>query len=58
MLSRNCDGCSQFRACNKRYGKVAKGGLVYCPNGTAHLVDEDSLCQCEDLYLKNLEMFQ
>jgi hypothetical protein len=58
MLSRDCDGCSQFRACSKRYRRVTKGDRVYCLNGTAHLVDEDSLFQCEDLYLKNIEMFQ
>ncbi len=40
MLSRDCDGCSQLKACNKRYGKVTKGEKVYCPDGTAHLVDE------------------
>ena len=37
MLSRDCDGCSQLKACKKRYTKVAKGGKVYCPDGTAHL---------------------
>ena len=42
MLSRDCDGCSQFKACSKRYSKVGKGGKVYCPDGTAHLVDEDA----------------
>jgi hypothetical protein len=57
MLSRDCDGCSQFRACSKRYGRVAKGGKVYCPNGTAHLVDE-STSQCNDLYLQHIELFQ
>ena len=40
MLSRDCDGCSQFRACGIRYSKVEKGEKVYCPDGTAHLVDE------------------
>jgi hypothetical protein len=42
MLSRDCDGCSQLKACSKRYSKVDKGGKVYCPDGTAHLVDEDT----------------
>jgi hypothetical protein len=41
MLSRDCGGCSQFKACSKRYSKVEKGGKVYCPDGTAHLVDEN-----------------
>jgi hypothetical protein len=40
MLSRDCDGCSQQKACSVRYKKVTKGGKVYCPDGTAHLVDE------------------
>jgi len=30
-----------MKACSKRYSKVGKGGKVYCPNGTAHLVDEN-----------------
>ena len=41
MLSRDCDGCSQFKACSKRYSKVLKDEKVYCPDGTAHLVDEN-----------------
>jgi hypothetical protein len=40
MLSRDCDGCSQMKCCSKRYRRVAKGGKVYCADGTAHLVDE------------------
>jgi hypothetical protein len=39
MLSRDCDGCSQMKACGKRYLIVEKGNCVYCPDGTAHLVD-------------------
>ena len=39
MLSRNCDGCSQMKPCNRRYVVVEKGNYVYCPDGTAHLVD-------------------
>lgn len=42
MLSRDCDGCSQMKACSQRYRKVVKGGKVYCPDGTAHLVDEET----------------
>ena len=45
MLSRDCDGCSQMKACSKRYNKVGKGGKVYCPDGTAHLVDEETEVQ-------------
>jgi hypothetical protein len=39
LLSRDCDGCSQMRSCNQRYCVVEKGDKVYCPDGTAHLVD-------------------
>ena len=39
MLSRDCDGCSQMRACGRRYLIVDKGNRVFCPDGTAHLVD-------------------
>jgi hypothetical protein len=41
VLSRDCDGCSQMKECSKRYHKVVKGGKVYCPHGTVHLVDEE-----------------
>jgi len=58
MLSRDCDGCSQLRACSKRYRKVAKGGKVYCSDGTAHLVDEDAVTQNIDLIEQNTEMCQ
>ena len=40
MLSRDCDGCTQLQVCRGRYLRVAKGEKVYCPDGTAHLVDE------------------
>jgi hypothetical protein len=30
-----------MKACGKRYRKVGKGEKVYCPDGTAHLVDAD-----------------
>jgi len=43
MLSRDCDGCSQFRECAKRFKKAGKGEKVYCPDGTAHLVDDASI---------------
>jgi hypothetical protein len=42
MLSRDCDGCSQLKSCKNRYKKVTKGEKVYCPDGTAHLVDQDN----------------
>lgn len=56
MLSRDCDGCSQLKACSKRYRKVVKGGKVYCPDGTAHLVDEDALTQNIDLIEQQIEL--
>jgi hypothetical protein len=43
MLSRDCDGCSQLRACRIRYRKVGKGEKVYCADGTVHLVDKDTV---------------
>jgi len=39
MLSRDCDGCSQMRLCGRRFYVAEKGDRVYCPDGTAHLVD-------------------
>ncbi|MCW3995218.1 MAG: hypothetical protein NWE98_03590 [Candidatus Bathyarchaeota archaeon] len=40
MLSRDCDGCAlQLYDCKRRYAKVQSGEKVYCPDGTAHLVD-------------------
>ena len=43
MLSRDCDGCSKLKECCKRYQKAVKGEKVYCPDGTAHLIDCDSV---------------
>ena len=43
LLSRDCDGCSNMKLCGKRYYKVEKGEKVYCPDGTAHLVDYASI---------------
>jgi hypothetical protein len=40
MLSRDCDGCGQLEPCTKRYNTVTKSEKVYCPDGTAHLVDQ------------------
>ncbi len=40
MLSRDCDGCTQIHICSERYKQVARNGKVYCPDGTAHLVDQ------------------
>ena len=41
MLSRDCDGCGQRQSCSRRYRLVTVevGSKVYCPDGTAHLVD-------------------
>jgi hypothetical protein len=49
VLSRDCDGCSQFKACSRRYSNVAKGEKVYCPDGTAHLIDEGTEIQVASL---------
>jgi len=40
MISRYCDGCGLQRPCIKRYHKVRLGEKAYCPDGTAHLVDQ------------------
>ena len=37
-----------MKACIQRYRKVNKGGKVYCPDGTTHLVDENLTCQIID----------
>lgn len=58
MLSRDCDGCSQFKPCSKRYRAVSKGEKVYCVDGTAHLVDKDAIAQNADLYEQYIELFQ
>jgi hypothetical protein len=42
MLSRDCDGCSQMKACQRRFMVVVVGEKVYCADGTAHLVDGGS----------------
>jgi hypothetical protein len=40
MLSRDCDGCErQLFECKRRFAQVSLGGKVFCPDGTAHLVD-------------------
>jgi hypothetical protein len=40
MLSRDCDGCGrQNFDCRRRFAKVDLGEKVFCPDGTAHLVD-------------------
>jgi len=43
VLSRDCDGCSLQHMCSERYRLVGKGEKVYCPDGTAHLVDQDNI---------------
>ena len=58
MLSRDCDGCTLLKDCSKRYHKTLKGDKVYCPDGTAHLIDDSSTVQCPDLYLVHLETIQ
>jgi len=39
-----------MKACSTRYRKVGKGEKVYCPDGTAHLVDENIECSAAGLY--------
>ena len=58
MLSRDCDGCSQLEKCSKRYKMARKGEKVYCSDGTAHLIDQDTIVENNDLYEQNIEMFQ
>jgi hypothetical protein len=41
MLSRDCDGCEMLPMCSERYRRVGKHEKVYCPDGTAHLVDQN-----------------
>jgi len=43
MLSRDCDGCSVMQQCKERFQRVGKDEKVYCPDGTAHLVDTQPL---------------
>jgi hypothetical protein len=42
MLSRDCDGCCVLKECGKRYKRALKGDKVYCPDGTAHLIDQQA----------------
>ena len=43
MLSRDCDGCSNRKECHSRFERAKKGDKVYCPDGTAHLIDNSSI---------------
>jgi len=43
MLSRDCDGCCKLKECSARYRKAIVGEKVYCPDGTAHLIDSGSV---------------
>jgi len=49
MISRDCDGCSNIKECSVRYKKALKGDKVYCPDGTAHLIDCHSVAQSTDV---------
>ncbi|MCW4028942.1 MAG: hypothetical protein NWE92_04770 [Candidatus Bathyarchaeota archaeon] len=50
MLSRDCDGCSNLKPCSKRYQRTRHGDKVYCPDGTAHLIDSDSVPQNPEMF--------
>jgi hypothetical protein len=40
VLSKNCEGCAlQQTECKKRFNKAQIWDKVYCPDGTAHLID-------------------
>ena len=40
VLSRDCDGCErQLFECKRRFSHVCLGEKVFCPDGTANLVD-------------------
>lgn len=43
-LSRDCDACEQRKLCETRFKKVdgVNDRRVFCPDGTAHLVDAGS----------------
>jgi hypothetical protein len=57
MLSRDCDGCPKLKECSRRYQKAMKDDKVYCPDGTAHLIDNYSINQSPDV-ICFLEAFQ
>jgi len=60
MLSRDCDGCSKLKECRKRYQRALKGDKVYCPDGTAHLIDSSSINQSPDVicFLQAFQWFK
>ncbi len=40
MLSKDCDGCGRMLfECKQRFKQAQTGDKVYCPDGTAHLID-------------------
>ncbi len=39
MLSKDCDGCECQPDCKRRFAQAKVGDKVYCPDGTAHLID-------------------
>lgn len=43
MLSLDCQGCQHMRECARRFILARVGDKVYCPDGTAHLIDSASL---------------
>lgn len=53
MISRDCDGCSKLKECNIRYRRATIGDKVYCPDGTAHLIDSSSSIPNQKKAIKN-----
>ncbi|MDR1993397.1 MAG: hypothetical protein LBQ98_07900 [Nitrososphaerota archaeon] len=49
MISRDCDGCFNLRECHIRYRKAVVGDKVYCPDGTAHLIDSSSVAPSREI---------
>jgi hypothetical protein len=39
-----------MKAYSTRYRKVGKGGKICCPDGTAHLIDENVECYVAGVY--------
>ncbi len=38
MLSKECEECTELKACSRRYSKAGQGDKIYCPDGAVHVV--------------------